>query len=199
MGSRLVLKAHLTEQAETKLKSVLTSGFLKAESYSAPGYQHTQVTITPERERGRTLVSYNFLLLIFLVVIHWVFPGLGRSASILKNTESQTVTVDSAPTYFHSLPGIQLSCITAPGLEDWVTDQESGGSRETMRQPKLHLYFLHPVSLPACWQQLPSSFHCGERRLSYSRKVPGPGPLHMLLLHQVPGLQRIYKLFRVEL
>ena len=84
MGSRLVLKAHLTEQAETKLKSVLTSGFLKAESYSAPGYQHTQVTITPERERGRTLVSYNFLLLIFLVVIHWVFPGLGRSASILK-------------------------------------------------------------------------------------------------------------------
>lgn len=98
VASRFVLEIQLTEQAETKLKSVLTSGFPKAESYSAPAYQHTQVTITPERKRGRTLVSYNFLLLIFLIVIHWVFPGLGRSASILKNTESQTLLTVPHPT-----------------------------------------------------------------------------------------------------
>lgn len=34
-------------------------------------------------------MSYNFLLLIFLVVLQWVFPGLGSSASILKNTARQ--------------------------------------------------------------------------------------------------------------
>ena len=75
-----------------------TSRFLTAGSSSAPGYQHTQVTITPERERGRTLVSYNFLLLIFLIVIHWVFPGLGSSASVLKNTESETLLTLPQPT-----------------------------------------------------------------------------------------------------
>lgn len=109
------------EQAETQLKSVLTSGFLKAESDSGPGYQHTQVTTTPERERGRTLVSYNFLLLIFLIVIHWVFPGLGRSASILKNTESQTLSTAPQPT---SIPCQGYSSrFTAPGPGDRATDQ----------------------------------------------------------------------------
>lgn len=98
-------------------------------------------------------------------------------------------TANSAPAHSHPVPGIQLSCIRTPGLEHWETDQESGDSRNN-EAAKLHLYFLHPVSLCTCWQQLPSSFLCGERV---------PGPLHMLLLHQVPGLQAIYKSFRVEL
>lgn len=43
-------------------------------------------------------MSYNFLLLIILIVIHWVFPRLGRSASILKNTGSQMLwTVPQPP------------------------------------------------------------------------------------------------------
>lgn len=97
-------------------------------------------------------------------------------------------SVDTAPTYLHPLPGIQLSHIRAPGLEDWTTDHESEGSRDTMRQPKLQLCFLHPVSPPTCWQQLPSSFHC-------SRKVPAPGPF----AHAAVGALGNLKLFRVEL
>lgn len=112
---------------------MLTSGFLKAESCSAPGYQHTQVTITPERERGRTLVSYNFLLLIFLIVIHWVFPGLGRSASILENTGNQTLLTVPQPT---PTPCQGYSSL-ALEPQVWNTGKQirNQGTAETMRQP----------------------------------------------------------------
>lgn len=154
-----------------------------------PGNDHT-------RERKRKNLGVVQFLAPDLLDSHPL--GLPWAWQVCQHPEKyrKSDTVGSTPTYFHSLSGVQLSLYSPrtgrPGYG-------SGGSRETMRQPKLHVCFLHPVSLPTCWQHLPSSFHYGGRSLSCSRKVPGPGTLHMLLVHQVPGLQGTHKLCRAEL
>lgn len=65
------------------------------------------------------------------------------------------------------LPGSQPQS----GSQGWIR-----GSRGTIRQHKLHLFFSHLVSFPTCWQLLP----LGEGGLPCSRRAPG-------LLPQAPG------------
>lgn len=134
MGGIQVCSGDSPHWAETKLQAVLTSASLKAELCSTPGYQHTQVTISLEKQRRETLVSYNFLFLI-LIVIHWVLLGLDRSASILGKIEGQTLLALLQST---SIPCREkLSGSGASGLEDTRLQLRN----QAVKQPHVHLCF----------------------------------------------------------
>lgn len=152
---------------------MLASGFLKAEPCSAPESQQTQVTIAPKRERRGTLVSYNFLLLIFLIVIHRVLPGLGRSASILKDT--QRWTLSTAPTHFQPLQGINPLALQPSPRSERRWAQELGQQRGSETTPAPFL-----PSPPSHMQQLHQVPGCREPRTSCT--APASAQLEVFVL-----------------